>query len=73
MAFVRIPGARFLRVDFEEAIGICGYDDEAWEFIVPGSLEKDKTLTRKGEVMVMKDHGGVAWLTVISCLSLVSL
>ena len=64
--FARTPGVRLPRVTFGEAMVICGNDSESWEFVIPGAPELGKKMTRKGERAVMRQHGGVVWLTMIT-------
>ncbi|KAG8529041.1 uncharacterized protein KY384_005675 [Bacidia gigantensis] len=67
--FAASPGVRFPRMTFAEAMEICGADTEAWEYVVPEAPALGKKLTRKGERAIMKQHGGVVWLTNMSHLS----
>ena len=67
--FAKALGVRFPRMTFEEAMTICGDDEDAWEYVVPEAPALGKKLTRKGERAVMKRHGGVSWLTNMTHLS----
>ncbi|KAH7196389.1 uncharacterized protein B0J16DRAFT_325907 [Fusarium flagelliforme] len=56
-------GGRFPRVPLDEALSLPEITSEMWRYVVPERPELGKSLTRKGELMLIARYGGAVWLT----------
>ena len=56
-------GGKFPRVALDEALSLPELTPDMWRYVVPGRQELGKSLTRKGELMLIEKYGGAVWLT----------
>ncbi|OCL12796.1 putative L-asparaginase [Glonium stellatum] len=59
----RFRGGNFPRVSLDDALKLPEITQEMWRYVVPERPEFGKSLTRKGELVLIKRFGGAVWLT----------
>jgi aspartyl/asparaginyl-tRNA synthetase len=66
--FLRQGGA-FATITLDKALALPEMADDMWKYAVEEQPEFGRTLTRKGEQMLIKKFGGAVWLTDMDHLS----
>ncbi|OXV07802.1 hypothetical protein Egran_04435 [Elaphomyces granulatus] len=59
----RFRGGGFPRISLDEALDLPEMTQEMWRYVVPEKPELGRSLTRKGELRLIRKFGGALWLT----------
>ncbi len=65
----RSNGNKFPRVTVDQALKLPMMDKSTWRYIVPEDPSKGRTITRAGELKLIRHFGGAVWLTEMDHLS----
>ena len=65
----RSHGRKFPRITVDDALDLPMMDSSCWRFVVDSDPSKGRTVTRAGELKLIKHFGGAVWLTEMDHLS----